>query len=111
MNAGRGYVIRFYDEKNSTSLFYRGQRGSIYSRGTNNWDLKLDQAEVFTSHEDAVKLLIGLKKETNKIYKKGYLYIAKVFYRSKTYGGNKKNLILVATKLTKPDRHDFLNAI
>ena len=111
MNAGRGYVIRFYDEKQGKTIFYTGSRGSIYNNGRKKWNVNLDQAEVFISHEDAVTKLVDIKKETSKTYNKGYLYIAKIFYTERKRGFGTKNTILVATKLTKPDRHDFLNAI
>ena len=72
----------------------------------------IEQATVFTDHASAVSKLILLKKMVNK--QKGYLYISKVFYKefpTSRFNKSSGDTKFIATKLTKPDRHDFLQAI
>jgi len=114
MKAGRGYIIRFFDEKNNTALFYaRQSKKNSFSYGrTTPWAVELKTAAIFKDHEEAVKTVVEIKKATKKKYKKGYLYIAKAFYKEeKTNTWGTKETMLTATRLTKPDRHDFLQAI
>ena len=109
MKAGRGYIIRFFDEKNNTAVFYAKEATSSYGRSS-PWKPKLEDATIFTDHNRATNALVAVKKSTKKV--KGYLYISKCFYKeARGVSWNNKGTRLSATKLTKPDRHDFLQAI
>lgn len=103
MNAGRGYVIRLYDDKTNKAYYFVGnvQRPRFLR------NIKL--AQVYTDHASALSDLITIKTSVSKMFKKGYLYISKVFYKEMPFTSNK--FIRVPVKLTKPDRYDFLSAI
>ena len=103
----RGYIIRYFDEASGVSFY-------INDRGTQpKFDDVLKKATVLISYTTALNLLTRAAKTVlskyDKPLKKGYFYISKVFYSDlKMYNGG---IIRIATKLTKPDRHDFLKAI
>ena len=108
MTAGRGYIIRFYKEYDGKSYFIETVRTSI------KLGSYLSRASVFTEIEDADKMVIDIKKRTKKQHKRGYLYISKVFYKKvniPSYKSIANREMAVAVKLTKPDRHDFINMI
>ncbi len=110
MNAGRGYVIRFYRENDNTAHYVVGSNG--FSK-TPSMAPHIASARVFKNINIAEGYIVELSKKIKKKWGKGYLYISKVFYKevampSWNTTGKKK---LVAEKLTKPDRHDFLNMI
>jgi len=106
-DAGRAYIIRYYDERTDKAFFYG--KANSYSREM-NLTPNIKNAEIFLDHAEATKRIISLKKE-KKRSEKGYWYISKIFYKEEYYGFNKTNVRRTAIKLTKPDRHDFLNAI
>jgi len=101
MKAGRGYIIRLFAEKTNTAYFFTNR--------SSRWSIGIKYAFIFTDHATAIKMLLSIKKETHKKFKKGYLYISKVFYKEGITGGFNRGLIPL--KLTKPDRHDFISAI
>ena len=103
--AGRGYVIRFFDESRDTAVY-------LCENTRREYTLHLTDAKLFYTHKEAIDELVARKKAVKKQYKKGYLYISKVFYKEqerKLWRGGGSDIR--PTKLTKPDRHDFLNAI
>ena len=110
MKAGRGYLIRFFDEKTNFALFYAKESTPAYRR-SDPWTTKMDEATIFTDHDEATKALVEIKKPTKKVRKKGYLYISKCFFNEIKSSWNSTTSRRRATKLTKPDRHDFLHAI
>ena len=101
--AGRGYVVRFLHEKTNTVQFYT-DRVPLYRRN-DPWTKSFVQARVFLTNKEAEHTIVGAKKTVSKIYGKGYMYIAKTFYKT---GARDR---LFPTKLTKIDKHDFLQAI
>ena len=112
MKSGRGYVIRFYYEKEGESLYYCGDSSLSNMPILSN---KLIRAIIYFDQGATAKKVVEIKKAVKKKYKKGYLYISKVFYKevaiqtpiNKTVIATK----IVPFKLTKPDRNDFLKAI
>ena len=95
MNANRrvGYVIRFYKESDETAYFYRQ-----YYSNDHALHREVDRAKIFETEEEAAKKITEIKKVIKKKYKRGYLYLSKVFH-----GDRQK------PKLTKPDMHDFVH--
>jgi len=106
-NAGRAYIIRYYDEKTENALFL-GTRSS-YGRRL-NLSPNIRNAEIFLTSKDANDRIVSIKKNKEMTSGKGYWYIAKIFYKEEVYGYRNINR-KIPIKLTKPDRHDFLNAI
>lgn len=105
--AGRGYVIRFYDEKKGIALFLSKRGLSVTSPQFTN---RLQDANVFMNNIDARGYVVKITPSVKKLYHRGYLYISKVFYKhiKSNWSGSE---IPVAIKLTKPDRHDFLQSL
>jgi len=104
MKAGRGYIIRFFEDSSNMALFYAEDKTPYYRHISNPWSTNLKDANVFLDYVEAVKTIIKIKKTIKNLHKKGYLYISKVFYKE-------DHNRLAPIKLTKPDRHDFLQAI
>lgn len=104
MSAGRGYIIRFYREADEKAYFI----GDTAYRSKPFIVSNLGSAKLFEKIDDAEKYVVDNAKVIKKTNKNGYLYISKVFYKeNNSYGNVKKS----PTKLTKPDRYDFLNKI
>jgi|GEM_PF-6602241 len=99
----RGYIIRFFKERDNNSIFYTARAG------TNSFSTRLSSAKIFDDHASASKELISIKTVCKR-YHGGYLYISKIFYKIRETT-NATVPIKIITKLTKPDRHDFLNAL
>jgi hypothetical protein len=102
-NTGRGYVVRFLEEKTNTAHFYT-DIGAL-NRRNDPWTETFVLARVFLTHKEAENTIVESKKIVSKVYGKGYMYIAKIFYKT----GVRDRLF--PTKLTKIDKHDFLQAI
>ena len=103
MSANICYIIRFYKEADDKAYF-------LDAFGTLNQNIA--NAKIFETSEDAQKHITEHKGHIKKHYKRGYLYIAKAFYekrKKKSVWGNWQNINDI--KLTKPDRHDFLDSI
>jgi len=88
-----GYIIRLANDKTGSSMFY--SKRCIFSN-------LLKDSMLFSDSELAVKEISELKK---KSFVDGFMYISKAFCIQLP---SKK---VVAVKLTKPDKYDFLNAI
>jgi hypothetical protein len=104
--SNRCYVIRFFDEKSSSSKFYST---SSYRGGT--LVSEISHATAYETHKEAGDKIVELSKEKSKT--KGYYYIAKAFgIKGSRYNRySREGETITPTKLTKPDRHDFLSAI
>ena len=107
MKAGRGYVIRFFSEFSDKSLFYCERNDSWYLSEL------MSCAKVYKNHEEASKRIVKLKKLVKKKYGKGYFYVSKVFYNVHTWNVSNREPVehINIVKLTKPDKHDFLDSI
>jgi hypothetical protein len=96
INSKKGYIIRFYKESEEKAYFF-GHGARLMP--------KIDYALIFETEAEAAKAIIDNKARIKKSYKRGYLYIAKIFHgKCRATGRN-------TIKLTKPDRHDFLESI
>ena len=103
-----GYVVRYYLERTSESLFIRTADNGGFMYFTEI----LSSATVYTTSEEALeKISIAKKEEYCNWFgssSKGYYYISKVFYENNL---NKLFDTKIPIKLTKPDRFDFLKNI
>tara|TARA_R110002126_G_scaffold212279_1_gene358915 strand:+ start:556 stop:897 length:342 start_codon:yes stop_codon:yes gene_type:complete len=110
-NTGRGYVVRFLEEKNNIMYFYVDRWPLC--RKNDPWTKDFLRAKVFVTHKGAEDAIVDSKKTVTKIYGMGYMYISKTFYT--VYKDNNRNNIAfpkrVATKLTKIDTNDFINKL
>jgi len=109
VKAGRGYIIRFFDERRGESFYYKEPIGISNKRVLT---ASFKESTIYTDYKSAEEKIVAIKKNIKKTYGKGYLYISKTFYKEielRVYPPHKTGN--VPTRLTKPDRNDFLKAL